>query len=110
MRRGRRGERRYDEPPKKSSKKKVLKSCHWTARRRRRKASDEDGRTHASLSIRVAKLGREKRTLSGKLIMYAGSQRRNAQSDGCRDEAMARKEAQRKLVQWPLQPDENVEH
>ena len=41
-------------------KKKVLQSCHWAAKRRRRKASDEDGRSHVSLSISLAELGREK--------------------------------------------------
>ena len=77
-------------------KKMVLQSCHWAARRRRRKASDEDGRSHVSLSIRLAKLGREKGTLSGEQIMYAGSQWRDTHSDGHRDDAVARKKVQRK--------------
>ena len=97
MRRGKGGENEVVSNPQRSPRKiKVLKSCHWAARRRRRKASDEDGRSHVSLSIRLAKLGREKRTLSGELNMYAESQRRDAQSDGRRDDAMARKKAQRK--------------
>ena len=54
-----RRERNRVESPRKSSNEEGPQSCHWAARRRR-KASDENGRPNVSLSIRFAKLGREK--------------------------------------------------
>ena len=48
------------------------------------------------LTVRPAELRRKKRTPSVEMIPYAESQRRDATPDGCRDEAMARRKAQRR--------------
>ena len=95
-------------------KKKVLQSCHWAARRRRRKASDENGRSHVSLSIRLAKLGREKGMLSGEQYhvcritaerrpLRRTPRRRNGEEEG----AAALKG---RKVQGPQPPVEDGEH
>ena len=49
-----------------------------------------------------------KRTLSGELITYAGSQRRDAHSDGRRDDAMARTKAQRKKSNGRCNPSKTA--
>ena len=48
------------------------------------------------LTVRPAELRRKKRTPSVEMIPYAESQRRDATPDGRRDEAMARRKAQRR--------------
>ena len=94
MRRGQGGENVIVSNPQESPrKKKVLKSCHWAARRRRRKASDEDGRSHMSLSIHLAKLGWEKINAVWRDDHVCRVTAERRLSDGRRDDAKARKKA-----------------